>query len=71
MQTTTSGGSLVLQHPSDQNRFSTQAGWQGVTIEQFIRTVVAYNRWSNEERIKVSLGSFSPVQYRASVGLLA
>jgi putative transposase len=45
--------------------------WQGVTIEQFIRTVDAYIRWYNEERIKVSLGSLSPVQYRESLGLLA
>jgi transposase InsO family protein len=45
--------------------------WQGVSIEQFIRTVDAYIRWYNEERIKVSLGSLSPVQYRESLGLLA
>jgi len=45
--------------------------WQDVTIEQFIRTVDAYIRWYNEKRIKVSLGSLSPVQYRESLGLLA
>lgn len=45
--------------------------WQGVTIEQFIQTVDAYIRWYNEKRIKVSLGSLSPVQYRESLGLLA
>lgn len=45
--------------------------WQGVTIEQFIQTVDAYIHWYNEERIKVSLGSLSPVQYRESLGLMA
>lgn len=45
--------------------------WRGVTIEQFIQTVDAYIRWYNEKRIKVSLGSLSPVQYRESLGLLA
>ena len=45
--------------------------WQGVTIEQFIQTVDAYIHWYNEKRIKVSLGSLSPVQYRESLGLMA
>ena len=45
--------------------------WQGVTIEQFIQTVDAYIRWYNEKRIKMSLGSLSPIQYRESLGLLA
>lgn len=44
---------------------------KGWLIEQFIRTVDAYIRWYNEKRIKVSLGSLSPVQYRESLGLLA
>jgi hypothetical protein len=43
--------------------------WQGFTIEQFIKTVDSYIHWYNEKRIKISLGSRSPIQYRASLGL--
>ncbi|BEP61630.1 hypothetical protein GmRootV213_21840 [Variovorax sp. V213] len=42
---------------------------QTTTIEQFIEAVDAYIRWYNEKRIKVSLGSLSPIEYRVSVGL--
>jgi len=45
--------------------------WQATTIEQFIEAVDAYIRWYNEKRIKVSLGSLSPVEYRVSLGLAA
>lgn len=45
--------------------------WQGITIEQFIQTVDAYIRWYNEKRIKISLGSLSPVQYRERLGLMS
>ncbi|WP_417003816.1 IS3 family transposase, partial [Adlercreutzia equolifaciens] len=31
----------------------------------------SYIRWYNEERIKLSLGGMSPVQYRKSLGLAA
>ena len=41
------------------------------TDEQFIQSVDAYIRWYNEKRIKVSLGSLSPIQYRKSLGLAA
>ena len=43
--------------------------WQGFTIEQFIKVVDAYIQWYNDKRIKISLGSRSPVEYRASLGL--
>ena len=43
--------------------------WQGFTIEQFIKMVDSYIRWYNEKRIKISLGSRSPIQYRESLGL--
>jgi len=43
--------------------------WKSVTIEQFIGVVDAYIRWYNEKRIKVSLGSLSPIEYRVSLGL--
>ena len=45
--------------------------WKGTTIEQFIEVVDSYIRWYNEKRIKISLGSLSPVEYRASLGLAA
>jgi transposase InsO family protein len=45
--------------------------WQGVTLEQFIQSVDVYIRWYNEKRIKVSLGSLSPIQYRKSLGFTA
>jgi putative transposase len=39
--------------------------------EQFIQSVDVYIRWYNEKRIKVSLGSLSPIQYRKSLGFTA
>jgi transposase InsO family protein/transposase-like protein len=43
--------------------------WQDVSVDQFIGTVDAYIRWYNEKRIKISLGSMSPVEYRQSLGI--
>ena len=45
--------------------------WQATTIEQFIEVVDSYIRWYNEKRIKISLGSLSPIEYRESLGLTA
>ncbi|CDS48656.1 Mobile element protein [Polaromonas sp. CG9_12] len=45
--------------------------WQATTIEQFIQVVDSYVRWYNEKRIKISLGSLSPLEYRESLGLMA
>jgi putative transposase len=45
--------------------------WQDITIDQFIQIVDAYIRWYNEKRIKISLGSLSPVEYRESLGITA
>jgi putative transposase len=45
--------------------------WQTTTIEQFIQVVDSYIRWCNEKRIKISLGSLSPLEYRESLGLMA
>ena len=42
----------------------------GTTIEQFIEVVDSYIRWYNEKRIKISLGSPSPIEYRVSLGLV-
>ncbi|RYD77721.1 MAG: IS3 family transposase [Verrucomicrobiaceae bacterium] len=43
--------------------------WKTTTIEQFIQVVDSYIRWYNEKRIKISLGSLSPIEYRESLGL--
>jgi transposase InsO family protein len=45
--------------------------WQDITIDQFIQIVDSYIRWYNENRIKTSLGSLSPVEYRESLGITA
>lgn len=45
--------------------------WQDITVEQFIQTVDSYIRWYSEKRIKISLGSLSPIEYRESLGLTA
>ena len=42
--------------------------WKTTTIDQFIQVVNSYIRWYNEKRIKISLGSLSPVEYRESLG---
>ena len=45
--------------------------WKSVTLAQFIEAVDDYIRWYNEKRIKISLGSLSPIEYRESLGLTA
>ena len=42
-----------------------------VSIDQFIRVVDSYIRWYNEKRIKLSLGSLSPIECRLSLGITA
>ena len=44
--------------------------WKSTTIEVFIRAVHEYILWYNEKRIKMSLGSLSPIEYRESLGLI-
>ena len=43
--------------------------WIGVLIAEFIEHLHRYIIWYNEDRIKMSLGAMSPVQYRSSLGL--
>lgn len=43
--------------------------WRATTVDQFIEVVDSYIRWYNAKRIKVSLGSLSPVEYRKSLGI--
>jgi transposase InsO family protein len=44
--------------------------WKSTTVEVFIRAVHEYILWYNEKRIKISLGSLSPIEYRESLGLI-
>lgn len=43
--------------------------WTDVSIEEFISEVNEYIIWFREERIKMSLGGISPMEYRRSLGL--
>jgi transposase InsO family protein/transposase-like protein len=43
--------------------------WLNVTIEEFTAALDAYIRWYNEARIKISLGSRSPMEHRQSLGI--
>jgi transposase InsO family protein/transposase-like protein len=42
--------------------------WEGITIEEFMKIVDSYIHWYNEKRIKISLDSLSPIEYRESLG---
>ena len=44
---------------------------KSTTVEQFIETLDSCIRWYNKKRIKISLGSLSPIEYRVSQGLAA
>ena len=43
--------------------------WKDVSIKEFIDILNDYIHWYAEERIKVSLGGMSPLQYRKKLGL--
>ena len=45
--------------------------WEHITIEEFMKVVDSYIHWYNAIRIKISLGSLSPIEYRESLGLAA
>jgi len=45
--------------------------WHSTTIEQFMQALDSYIRWDNEKRIKISLGSRSPLEYCESLGIAA
>ena len=44
--------------------------WMSTTIEEFVAALDFYIRWYNEARIKISLGSGSPTEYRSHLGLI-
>jgi putative transposase len=43
--------------------------WMNTTVDEFMAALDAYIRWYNEARIKMSLGSRSPVEHRKSLGI--
>ena len=43
--------------------------WNHISIDSFIKELDSYMHWYNEERIKMSLGGMSPLQYRRSLGI--
>lgn len=43
--------------------------WNHISIDSFIRELDEYLHWYNAERIKMSLGGMSPLQYRRSLGI--
>lgn len=43
--------------------------WLHTTIDDFVAYLVAYIRWYNEARIKISLGARSPIEHRRSLGI--
>ena len=45
--------------------------WAGVTLDELGKRIDAYIERHNTTRIKRSLGSMSPLQYRRSLGLAA
>ena len=61
------GSSLFSQ--SAQHRPA--GGLTANATEPFMQIVDSYIRWYNEKRIKISLGSLSPIEYRASLGFTA
>ena len=45
--------------------------WMDVSIDAFIQIIDNYMIWYREERIKISLGGMSPLEYRQNLGLSA
>ena len=45
--------------------------WNDVSIEAFIDILDEYMRWYAKDRIKMSLGGMSPLEYRKSLGIIA
>ena len=43
--------------------------WLTTTIDEFVAALDCYIRWYNEPRIKISLGSRTPIEHRGSLGI--
>lgn len=53
------------------NEMSYPCDWLATTIEEFVAALHSYICWYNEDRIKMSLGSRSPVEHRRHLGIAA
>lgn len=56
-------------HGRLKNEFFYNRDWRCTTVEDFIEQLDQYLHWYSEERIKMSLGGMSPLEYRRSLGL--
>lgn len=45
--------------------------WNNISTEDFMEILDGYIRWYNNERIKISLGGLSPMNYRRKLGITA
>ena len=52
------------------NEMFYNSSWIGVSIKEFIAYLDDYLHWYNEDRIKITLGGMSPVEYRESLGIM-
>jgi transposase InsO family protein/transposase-like protein len=53
------------------NEFFYSRDWRFTTIVDFVAALDAYMHWYNEARIKIALGSRSPLEHRRSSGIAA
>ena len=51
------------------NEMFYNCSWVGVSVAEFMEILDKYLHWYAEERIKMSLGGMSPLQYRRMLGL--
>lgn len=51
--------------------FFYERDWLGWPIDRFMDALDEYTHWHNKEKIKLSLGGMSPIQYRKPLGLAA
>ncbi|SFB55193.1 Integrase core domain-containing protein, partial [Rhizobium sp. NFR07] len=45
--------------------------WINTTADDFMQQLHSYIQWYNQHRIKLSLGGFSPAEYRQNLGTAA
>ena len=53
------------------NEFFYGFKWDDISIDAFIELLDDYLNWYNNNRIKLSLGGLSPINYRKKLGLIA